>query len=243
MEAVDVFRLELHCTSDPTLTEHKTVEFNESPPITARDLKLKIEEATEIPEFLLKLEYNWATLRDDNLERLNVRNGDTFVVHYFSKADCKEILDCIKWLEQLLESIKRWKESDYSAALNYPRKEDCLENLGFNLFLPWLEPQKYANKLYFIAKDGLNQVIDALNILLDVSSLPYELSLIEGRLLVILWNITEDAHIRRALVEAGGVQTCTKALLRVPVVPPTYSIGLSFYVKQTMRKSLGIFAK
>ena len=250
MEEEITLNLDLRCSSEPSdVHNRKTITFApSSPDYLVGDLTRKIEEVLEIPESSMKLELNSAILQSSNgLDELNLRSEDTIIVYYYSKADCREIRHCTEWLVQLHERLGRWQDSGYASDLDYPRKEECLGILGFDLFLPWLMPQKYANKLYFISKDGLTLVTRLLDIILAVpqSNLPLQLLKIEGQLLVILWNITEDAQIRRAVVAAGGIQSCTKAVLRVPVKPDVQLSGFGgyYFLRQTIRKSLGVFAK
>ena len=195
----------------------------------------------EIPESLIKLEWNSAILEvGTGLDELGVREGDTFGVRYYSKADCRAINECIVWMKKLLDYLRRSKESGV-IGLNSIGDSSCLDTLAFRLFLPWLEPRTYANKAYFISSGGLILVSELMNITLVVPfiDLPEVLSNIESQILMVLWNITEDASIRRAVVQSGGIENCTRALLRVPIE----SQRLIFRSKEIIRRSIGVFTK
>lgn len=249
MDEKQQFYLDLRCTGDSEQITSKLVniELSSSPnSTTIGDLKQKIEEQHEIPKHLMKLQLNSAILPDtQSLDQLNLRNGDTFIVNYYSKADCRAINNCITILKRLLEQLHDWDNMKYHNMANFVQAEMNLSSLGYRLFLPWLDVRKYANKLYFVSKDGLVLVNKSLSILLDLpqASLTSSLQRIEGLLLVIMWNITEDAHIRRAVVRAGGLDTCVKALLIKKVVPTEALEYDGGYSTELIRKSLGVFAK
>lgn len=242
MEEKQQFYLDLCCTGDPKQAGSGKVKielFGSSRCHTIGDLKQRIEEQHDIPIHLMKLIMNSANLADNQtLDQLKVNNGDTFVVQYYSKADCQAINTCITVLNNLTQQL----EDDGN--ISSRNVEWNLANLGYRLFLPWLDVRKYANKLYFVSKDGLVLINKSLRILLDMprESISRELQKVEGVLLVLLWNITEDAHIRRAVVRAGGLESCIKALVIKKVVP-SEKVVYDFFSSELIRKSLGVFAK
>ena len=245
-----VFHLEFRCTSnaeDPKwINSRGTISFSScSPPSRVSDLTRRIEETMEIPEMLVKLEKDSAILNvKASLEELRVRAEDKFIVHYYSKAECKAINDCIDWMRELLSHLRTLQEDQY-LDINNITNTHHLQLLGFDLFLPWLDSQKYANKLYFISKDGLIILSQIMSILLDIplAYLPAKLQRYETEMLVILWNITEDTLIRRAVVETQGIEICTRALLRVPVKPHVLIQSSGIFGKEIVRMALGSFAK
>ena len=210
------------------------------------DLTRKIEETMEIPQSLVKLELNSAILDVRmSLDELRVRTGDTFIVHYYSIADCRVINECIAWMRELLLHLRKWKENSCSHLdPNQIKDTNYLQMLGIDLFSPWLDPKSYANKLYFISKDGLALVSEAMSILLEVplASIPTTLQRFEMEILLMLWNITEDTPTRKAVVQSDGIEICKRALLRIPIRPHSFVYG-GFFGKEIIRMSLGVFAK
>lgn len=248
-QEIQEISLELRCSSRPAETvKRKTVEFHSpSLPRTVGDLTRKIEEEFEIPAFLVKLELNSATLRsEDSLKELRVRNGDTFVARYYSEAECVDIASCIEWLEQLLKWVVDWRDSNHSLALNFPQKEHLLYTLSFDLFLPWFDPLKIANKFYFISKNGLILIRSVVDIVLNVppTEMPLRLFSMIELLLNCFWNMTEPGMdiIDHTIVQCGAVQSCTKALLQLPVYSST-SIEAITFNRKTIESSLGVLAK
>ena len=144
------------------------------------------------------------------------------IVHYYSIADCRVINECIGWMRGLLLHLRKWKEADsYSHFDAYGISDtSCLHKLAM-IFSPWLDPKSYANKIHFIAKDGLTLVSEVMSILskIPLVDLPTKLQHIEMQMLCSLWNFTENAHTRKAVVQSDGIEICKRALLRVPVKP------------------------
>ena len=245
------FSVDFRCTSDPKASlESQILEFD-LPPFTVGDITHKIEETLSIPESQTRVEISSATVeKSTRLKDLRLRNGDSVTVYYYSVADCKDVGECIEWMKRLLDILVNWKESGYCStnqAVQDIRGQRCLSELSFTHFSPWMTPAKYANKIYFISKGGLVLVYQIMSILLDVRcfNLPVKLQQIESLTLGILWNITEDVYIFRAVVQTGGLEICTKALLRVPVTPFKLLPEDSYYeaARETIRKALGAFAK
>ena len=246
-----LFYLYFKCTSSEEgsdgIPKRGTLQFRpSSPPTTVGDLILKIEETMEIPESLVKLERN-STILDvrTRLDDLRVRTGDSFVVHYYSKADCQIISECIDWMKELSGYLQRWSASIYmNLDMSSIRDTHLLQTVGFNLFVPWLDSRSYANKLYFISKGGLDILSEIMNISqkVQMGNLPSKMQSFETQMLLILWNITEDAPIRRAVVQCDGIEICRRALLRVAVKPYTV-MSCNDSTKEIVEMSLGVISK
>ncbi len=247
------FNVDFYCTSDAnqSLPQHT---LNMRPSCKVSDVAREIEKSMEIPESQIKLKLNSAVLgRNASLKDLSVRNGDTLMVYYYARADCQRINECIEWMEGFLQWLEKWREMVYDINLMMLNLlppisgEQCLKDLCFTYFSPWFLPPQYANKLYFIAKDGLILVTKIMDILLSIppDMLEDQLQQIEASTLGILWNITEDKYIGRTVVRAGGIETCTRALLRLPIPECRHFPEESHIagVMETIRVSLGVLAK
>ena len=246
-EEVITFNVDFHCISNSNESlAHQTLTIK--PSCKVSDMARIIEEAAEIPESQMRLEMNSVVLgRNKSLKELSMRSGDTLVVYYYARADCREIIKCIQWMENLLAWLENWNWEDCGVPVNANAIIDCLQELSFAYFSPWLAPTKYINKLYFISKDGLTLITKIMNILLDIPAdwLDHELQLIESSTLGILWNITENEYILKAVAKSGGVEVCIRALSRLPIPECRHFPEESHIegVKETMRKSLGALAK
>lgn len=243
--------VDFHCTSDPKSSLGcKPVTFS-TPPDTVGDITRQIEETYQIPAIVVRLESaNSVVLHEyQQLRETNLRNGDSFTAHYYSKAECKEVTECVEWLDRLLALLQRWRDDHLSVNVDSIQGQQCLDTLCFHYFSPWMTPVKDTNKFYFISKKGLQLTTKIVDILLEYSpaDLPRKLLQIESMTLGIFWNISVDEHILKAIVRVGGLNTCVKALLRIPVeigsTGANYSEPYHSAVIETIRRALGALAK
>ena len=240
------YRFDLCCTSDPTRAkETKRIDFTDSVPCTVGDLKRELEERLEIPATLAKLKLNSVILNNDgtSLDTLRICKEETFIVHYYHEADCRKINACLKRMSQLLGSMEKWKESKYENQFK-PSHSDFISEP--DIFLPWLNPKTYANKLYFIAKGGLELIMKILRIRLEAPTYviigQMEFGSVIQVMLAMISRIGENDVTRQAIVQVGGVETCRKVLLWKPARKLGNSLNF-FYNRQAIGKSIEIFSR
>ena len=216
------FDLVLHCTQTGA-TEERQLGFV-SPPETARDVKIRIEDEYNIPVCVQTLVFESHVLSDDtNLECIRIRSGDTFHVSYYADGNCKEILEVISWFATLLAALKIENpsisggiSSDLEELLSVGMEAEFVEDLADEYFFPWLDGKKYANKLHFVHNSGAEIMMEVYSLLLRQpwSNCHLRLKYIEYGILRVLWNLSETFALRRLIIKHNGLQMCMKSLLR-----------------------------
>lgn len=230
-EKETVYMLLLECTSSkegycPTRKLHFS-----SPPRTIADIKVQIQKDCQIPVTLQTILLSSNSLDSNiDLSTLRLRNYDTLTVRYFSTAQCNELDECISWLRSVVETFTKFGvpgNCTSSLALHpavqniMNEDEDFISNLALELFLPWMEPEMYANKMYFISNHGLDSLIELHSLLLSHqwNNLPLKLQIKQCEILCALWNLSETFHLRREILKRGGLDKCLQSLVQVRIEP------------------------
>lgn len=257
------YNLILQSTTPQQDSTTTSISFS-PPPLTIRDIKEEIEKSLQIPASTQTLTWQTARLQDtDLLETLRLCSQDTLTVTYYSKAECTDICDCINWIKHILAMFKLYGLPLKGASLSPPlqalvsmiaHEERCFAVLGYELFLPWTNPVKYANKLYFTEQGGLEAVMQLYGLLTSHpwSQLPIKMKILECEILCALWNLAESVHLRRAIIKLGGLDMCLTSFLRATVEPFTNLRDNSLepheqmyqaVLKEAIRASLGTLSK
>lgn len=214
----------LECTSveeDPFVLK---VPFH-SPPFTVADIKAQVQAVYQIPISSQTILLNSTAPLDSSLELslLGLKNEDTLTVQYFSPADCNDLDQCMKWLGRIVQVLKRNGVPRSSDVLTKEMTDALndgnliLRTLAFKLFIPWLTPRTYLNKLYFIENGGLDMLME-LNSLLSRYSwydLMEKLQVKKQEILSVLSNLAEGFAFIREIVKRGGLENCVETLLQV----------------------------
>ena len=224
------FNVVLFCTKT-NYTTHKTISFpGDEPPTTIKDIKEKIEEHFSIPSCLQTLSYDAYQLSNDALlETARIRAGDTFHISYSAEADCEGINTVVMWfiavsvhLHQEDPTLSNMQISeDFEELLSSGINDELMETLAFKYLFPWLDVQKYANRLYFVSCGGLDLVMSVYN---KLHSHKWEetllkLKYVEYGILRILWNLSETFELRRLIISHNnGLKLCIQSLLRQTLV-------------------------
>lgn len=236
MEKEEILRFILHCTSQEegngasSLT--KTLSFP-SLPTTVAEVKARIEKECQIPEPLQSILFGSVTLEPrTELKSLRLRSDDTLTVRYHSTAECKELDEGIAWIQYLLEtfqtlgvplrySIQQHDDTIFEALESVREEDNFMTRLAFDYSLPWLEPRVSANKVYFIQKEGLEKLLELHSCLVSCQwhALPIELQLLQGQILMVIWNLAETFQLRREILKRGGLEKCIQSLVQVRIVP------------------------
>ena len=234
-----VLNVLLNCEETKS-SKTKQIHFK-SLPTTPLEIKKKIEEDFSIPSCVQTLHYQSMILKDsDQLQHTHFRSGDTFTVDYPIEAECEMTQNVIRWLKELYELLKSIKESVSSAdeksnlSVNFQRVEDMIaegrENRTIaalcgsqSLFFPWEDKKKLMNKFYFQQEGGLNVLIKTYGAL--VSEEWGELGIdkdfhiyLEQICPIAIANFVQMCAFRRQVVQLGGLEMCTKTLLRRPLL-------------------------
>ena len=232
-----VYTLKLECTSDKEACSSplKTISFP-SPPCTIGEIQTKIEKDLHIPAALQTVQVGSVTLDSTTeLNKLRLRNYDTITVKYFATAECSGVDDCIGWFKLLVNTLNTYGVPQKTSELPslevqqlldmIAQEEQFIIDLGFQLFLPWMKPEKYANKLYFIDKNGLDVMMELYSLLLSVPwhQLPMKLQIVQYLLLCALWNLAETCPLRREILKHGGLEKCVRSLVQVRVEPEMFT--------------------
>ena len=243
-ETTMTLSVSFECLSAKTITTSEV----ELPPVSSvQQIKEYFEEKYDIPVCLQTLRRSSVVLKQDTLvASLRLRDGDELHVSYYAKADCQEMRRAMRWLEAFVNCVVHGRE--FPKDLNKERA-DLLENLGFELFLPWTTPVKLANKKVFVSNGGLNLTIQLHKYLLSHQweQLPGPLKLIEAQVLLVLWHLCETLPFKQAVLNGGCLRSSIMSLLRVPILPNQPIIDASspddnFAVCKTMHRAIGVLS-
>jgi hypothetical protein len=169
-------------------------------------------------------------LKDNqSLYRTGLRHGDCITVNYQAQGSCREVMESIDWLNNVVEDLRVNGPPTISSTgvfphLNSSDIEKHLINLCFKRFYPWSDPQIYVNKLMYLHEGALDQLCSLLKLLVSVPW--HELMLLQGkivtaRILIVLWNFGESFYLRRQLHHRQVVEICLNALSIKPI--PRYT--------------------
>ncbi len=219
------FNLELSCTQTGH-SQHGTLTFPEdSPPTTVAKLKDKIEEEFSIPVCVQSIRYEGHLLGDStSLETMRIRPGDTFHVTYSSKGDCREIYSTVTWFALIRGSLGVEAPStitsisfEFKNLVLHGFTEELVDDLAYKHLFPWLDPQKYTNRLYFVQCGGLETMMDVYASLNQTpwKDTPLLLKYLENGIIRVLWNLSETFQLRRLIMSHNnGLGMCMRSLLR-----------------------------
>ena len=235
--AEDKFVLNVFLNSEHTKSsETKQVHF-ESLPTTPLEIKKKIEEDFSIPSCVQTLHYQSMILKDsDQLQHTHFRSGDTFTVDYPIEAECRMVQNVLKWLNELCDLFKSTEECSLSPdeeknlllssifrkienLIMEGEESDTINALSLTLFYPYGDKKKLMNCFYFRQEGGVDMLM---KVYATVVSREWgELGidnrlhiLLEGRCSQAVSNYAETVPLCRQIVQLGGLEMCTKTLLR-----------------------------
>ena len=220
-------------------SETKQVHFK-SLPTTPLEIKKKIEEDFSIPSCVQTLHSQSMILKDsDQLQLTHFRSEDTFTVDYPSEGECEMVRNVIKWLKQLLESLKSIKEKtksthneerDHSIFVQLHEieelilegdKEGIASALSLSLFTPWEQKTKQVNHYYFQQEGGLEVLMKIYGWLVDYEQLNLAIGIdkqyclyVEYQCVWAISNYVQTFPLRRQVTKLGGLEMCMKTLLR-----------------------------
>jgi hypothetical protein len=219
-------------------SETKQVHF-QSFPTTPLEIKKKIEEDFSIPSCVQTLHYQSMILKDsDQLQHTHFRSGDTFTVDYPAEAECDMIQNVLKWLKELCDLLKCVDERSlspdeeknilFSSSLIFQKIEnlimegeenDIIEALSLSLFYPYGDKKKLMNSFYFRQEGGIDMLVEVYAIVVSKEwgqlGIDNRLHIyLEGKCSQAINNYAETTPLCRQIVQLGGLETCTKALLR-----------------------------
>ncbi len=205
----------LHCSTTEE-TEQQVVRF-ESAPLNILDVKMQIEEQFSIAACVQVISYEGHTLKDDTvLTSLRVRDGDTFNVKYLEKGHCSDINKVIAWMKDTVAALQQAEISKQANELLVEgMQNDYVGSLAQEYFYPWLDPVRYANKLHFVYRGGVDLLMDlhaALN-QRKWSKRNSNSQFIEYCLLRAIWNFSETFPLRRAICKRNGIDKCIQSML------------------------------
>ena len=229
-------------------SETKQVLFK-SLPTTALEIKKKIEEDFSIPSCVQTLHYQSMILKDsDLLQHTHFRSGDTFTVDYPIEAECeltRKALDWIKDLLELLETIEKNIQSipkivapDAVSRLKHLTwqgiDDGIVKILSVTIFLPREDKRKVMNRSYFRQEGGLAALMKTYGVLVsqDWGDLGFEREFhiyLEGVCSQAICNYAQGASLSRQIVQLGGLEMCTKTLLRKRLLGDEGVINISVY--------------
>ena len=94
--------------------------------------------------------------------------------------------------------------------------DELMEKMAFEYLFPWLDTEKYVNRLYFVYCGGLEVVMD---IYAAIHRHPWsecalKLKIMECGILMVLCNFCETFDLRRLIISHNnGLDLCIKSLL------------------------------
>ena len=216
----------LKCTD--TLTDSvKEVNLPALPP-TTEELKSAIEGSCNVPSCVQDLSFESYPLSDrEDVRRARIRSGDTITVRYLAEGDCKEVVGIISWMGVVLAvlktenpSVTRGMSEHLNDLVTSAIELEYIENLAFNYFFPWLDAKKYANKLHFVSKGGLEIMMELYSLLHRETwgRCLLKMKYLEYGILRVLWNLSETFPLRRAIIRLGGLEMCMQSLMRETII-------------------------
>ena len=218
-------------------SETKQVHF-QSLPTTPLEIKKKIEEDFSIPSCVQTLHYQSMILKDyDELQHTHFRSGDTFTVNYQTRGDCKRVQNVIQWLEEILGYLEdnnshsdEQKDPSLSSYLCNMAEDLILsgmhngtaQDLCLHLFYPWKDKRTYVNKLHFHHEGGLEVLMKVYGQMVSKEwggmGIDSQFHLyLECLCSQAVANYTQTFPLRRQVIQSGGLDMCTKTLLRKQV--------------------------
>ena len=256
-----VLNVVLNCEQTKS-SETKQVHFK-SLPTTPLEIKKKIEEDFSIPSCVQTLHYQSMILKDsDQLQHTHFRSGDMLTVDYPIEAECEMIQKVIKWLKELFELLKSIaenvsfpnEENHLLMSSNFQKIEnlilegendDTIKILSATLFLPYEDKKKLINCFYFQHVGGLDVLIKVYDIL--VSKEWGDLGLdknfhmhLEHTCSCAISNFGQIFSLLRQIVQLGGLEICTTALLRRQIYRDEYVPDTLF---NTLHSNLIVLSK
>ena len=248
-----VLNILLNCELTKT-SETKQVHF-ESFPTTPLEIKKKIEEDFSIPSCVQTLHYQSMILKDsDQLQRTHFRSGDTFTVDYPIEADCEIAQNAMKWLKELHDLLKSIEDNGspsnedgdllissnlhkIDSLIREGEKDQTIGTLYKVLFLPFDSKKKLMNCFYFHQEGGLDVLMKIYGIL--VSKEWGDLGIKKGFHIYLesVCSLTINSYARsfllkRQVVQLGGLEICTAALLKTQlqcIIGPSDPSFLEYY--------------
>ena len=216
----------LKCTD--TLTDSVKEISLPALPSTTEELKWAIENSCNVPSCVQDLSFESYPLSDrEDVRRARIRSGDTITVRYLAEGDCKEVVGIISWMGVVLAvlktenpSVTRGMSEHLNDLVTSAIELEYIENLAFNYFFPWLDAKKYANKLYFVSKGGLEIMMDLYSLLHRETwgRCLLKMKYLEYGILRVLWNLSETFPLRRAIIRLGGLEMCMQSLMRETII-------------------------
>ena len=207
-------------------SENGSLTFS-SPPLVAKEIKVAVEREYDIPAFGQTVSFDSHTLQDDaELSYTRVRNGDTFFIHYHSKADCTKIKKIVEWLDQLAIHFRCENPTvtnGISQEFNSIVRSEVGSTLGANLFASHNSPLSCTNRYYFHHHEGTDKLLEVYRSILrnPWNDTLYLLKILEYKILGVMWNLTADSKdnfaMREYLAKVGAVELFTKSLWRAKV--------------------------
>lgn len=248
------YNVELFCTKTAH-TERGVLHFpasGEQRPTTILAIKKKVEDQFSIPVCVQKLSFETHPLSDDTLlEGERIRSEDTFLIEYSAKGNCKEISSTVAWFGKVREVLiaedpTLTLSADLEDLISQGFDDELMEILAFEYLYPWLDTEKYVNKLYFVYCGGLEVVMD---IYAAIHRHPwnecaFELKCLEESILRVLWNLCETFDLRRLIISHNnGLDLCIKSLLRQKVEEGKAIETDSWVLAENFRGALGFLCK
>ena len=243
------YNVELFCTKTAH-TERGILRFpfsGDQRLTTVLAIKKEVEDQFSIPVCVQKLSFEAHRLSDDTLlEGEKIRSEDTLHIEYTSKGNCKEISSTVAWFGKVREIlIAEDPTLTLSARLedliDQGFNDELMEKMAFEYLFPWLETEKYVNRLYFVYCGGLEVVMD---IYAAIHRHPWseyglKLKIMECEILRVLWNLCETFDLRRLIISHNnGLDLCIKSLLR-----QEGKHSESWVLQENIRGALGFLCK
>ena len=239
-----VLNVLLNCEETKS-SETKQVHF-QSLPTTPLKIKKKIEEDFSIPSCVQTLHYQSMTMKDsDQLQQTHFRSGDRFTVDYPIEGECEMVQNVIKWLKEIFELLQSVELVDFQTSshlqkienliLQRDRNDDRLTStLSDTLFFPWKDKIKLINCFYFQQEGGLDALMNVYGILVSKEwgelGIDSELQIsLEYSCSLAICNYGHTFPLRRQVIQLGGLEICTKSLLRKRLIQEEYTSNMLVY--------------
>ena len=250
--AVCTFELELMCSSTQSV-ETKALTL-ESFPESVLDIKQHIEEEFNIPVYSQVIRYDSMVLKDsEDLRSLRIRTGDTLHVTFEAKAECADVREAKRWLDDVAREFEGHLPSVIGPeglgeiALNTATQQGLVQKLESELFSPLTSETKEMNMKYFVEIGGLKALCKVYSLILkqEWSLSPLTVKRLELVLLITLIHLACTFEIRQALIQYGCVELCMQSFMRVEAQKGNGYLGddNSYYMAAVLESAIWALCK
>lgn len=221
------FRIVLHNTIREKMKQRVITTLGY--PSCIETIMQAIEDQLSIPVCVQTLRYRSQLIhKTTSLNRLRVREEDTFDVYFPNKANLRYITDLISTLRRILSvmqaavsslSTSSWISSATKTSLKRECHDFITDNQPLKYFSVFPIGSPNSNQLYFIERGGLQLLLRIYSTLHchPWHRLPFDMQRLEYACLKIFWNFSATLGIRQVILRQNIVDEVFRSLMRTKI--------------------------